>query len=73
MTTIEFFELCKHHDWYYHMSDDRKCHDAGHKSLMTIKSAMKGSNVFERIYNDFCEYINDGTGKIKKPEIKDYV
>jgi hypothetical protein len=50
MTTEEFIEMLKKHDWYYQYSDDGSVYRAGDRQYQLIVIAKRGNPLLQKIY-----------------------
>lgn len=58
-----FFNLCKNHDWYYRMSDDSSYFNKGDSERNYLLNESKSSDIFRKIYTDYCNYIFSNSPK----------
>lgn len=63
ITSEEYIELLKKHDWYYSASDDPRVYDIGHNERSRLKNLARNNPNFRLMY-DSEEAIH--FGKISK-------
>lgn len=72
MTVEEFFNRCKHFDWYYTFSDDHRVWCAGEAARVRLEQLAKSNWVFQNILNAWVahKYSGQSFGKPKVDEPK---
>jgi hypothetical protein len=56
MTTEQFIDMLRNHDWYYQYSDDGSVYRAGDKQYQLIVIAKRGNPLFQRIYEIWADH-----------------
>lgn len=67
---LAYFDQCVNHDWFYAMSDDNRCFQAGNAQRAQLLSGAKADPQKGSIYDAWRAYIFEGE---RRPEISDFV
>jgi hypothetical protein len=69
-TLHTFFDILKHHDWYFEMSDDHRVWKAGATHEEQIKSMCRISEPHKTMHKAFTDHIFEGK---KVPVLDDFI
>jgi hypothetical protein len=78
-TVEEYYNDCKHLDWFYQYSDDNRVYQSGLFAHRKLENFAQDSQdpVFEKIYKAFRDYNfsgpNYGTERLPVPKLEDFI
>ena len=79
LTTEEFFEKLRLHDWYYNYSDDYEVYKKGQAARGELEVHCKENELFATMYSDYLTFINacithgPKQEEVPLPKLEDYV
>lgn len=60
MTTTEFFNACKGHDWFHQFSDDHSVYTRGQRRESELRTLTEGNRAFAAIFAAWRSYNYSG-------------
>lgn len=79
LTTEEFFQKLRWHDWYYNYSDDYSAYSKGQAERAELSSLCKENELFATMFSDYLAFINacithgPKQEEVPLPVLEDYV
>ncbi len=75
MTTIaEFYEMLRHADWYYQMSDDPSVYRRGCRDMSILEGRAQASLIHKKMFEDYRRWVwmNPQDREGRMPRLEDY-
>ena len=79
LTTEEFFDKLRSHDWYYYYSDDYEVYKRGHSERGELEMMCRESELFATMFSDYLAFVNacitsgPEQDEVPLPKLEDYL